>query len=96
MQVFLALQGRRPKEPLKRAFLRITRGSSSQLDWDNAYGGLKPLLDCLVMPSTRNPDGLGLVQDDSPSHMPLPPFVIQESAKPGADTTVVEVFELPV
>lgn len=95
MQVFLALQGRRPKEPLKRAFLRITRGSSSQLDWDNAYGGLKPLLDCLVMPSTRNPDGLGLVQDDSPAHMPLPPFVIQEKAKSGADTTVVEVFELP-
>lgn len=94
LRVFTALKGRRPKEPLTKAFLRITRGSSSELDWDNAYGGLKPLLDCLVMPSKRNPDGLGLIQDDSPSHMPLPPLVIQVKAKPEDSSTVVEIFEL--
>lgn len=50
-------------------------------DWDGLYGGLKPLLDCLVVPSQRNPHGLGIIEDDNPScvlslvarPMPAPP-----------------------
>src|SRR5574337_324500 len=49
MEVLTALRGVRPTEPIRRAFLAVTREcAGGGLDWDNAYGGLKPLLDCLV------------------------------------------------
>lgn len=90
-----ALAGQERLAPLKKAFLVIHREcSGSGLDWDNAYGGLKPLLDCLVSPSTRNPSGLGLIQDDNPSNMPFPPFVRQLSAKRGEGRTTVDIYEL--
>ena len=92
----LASLGRTPREePLQQAFLEAHRYcAGAGLDWDNAYGGLKPLLDCLVSPSPRNPDGLGLVVDDSPVHMPLPPLVRQFKAKPGQGRTELFVFDL--
>lgn len=36
-------------------------------DWDNLYGGFKPLLDCLVMPTKSHPHGLGWIVDDNPA-----------------------------
>lgn len=97
MQVFGALKGRRPARVIERSFLSLTRRCcGTGLDWDNAYGGLKPLLDCLVAPSARNPDGLGLIRDDNPSAMPLPPFVRQESAPRGKGSTLLEIYELPL
>ena len=91
----MALGGRRPAEPLKTSFLVVTRQcAGTGLDWDNAYGGLKPLLDCLVSPSARNPDGLGLIQDDSPAHMPFPPFMRQIPGKKSQSQTLVEIFEV--
>lgn len=94
MRVFVGLGARRPKLPLSVSFLDIERRSSGELDWDNAYGGLKPLLDCLVMPSRRNPDGLGLIQDDSPKHMPLPPFIRQVKAPPGHGSTLLRIYDV--
>lgn len=38
-------------------------------DWDGLYGGLKPVLDCLIPRSARHPHGLGIIQDDSPLHI---------------------------
>lgn len=58
---------RPPGAPLATAYLLVVRKSIKMLDWDNAYGGLKPLLDCLSMPGARNPDGLGWIQDDKPT-----------------------------
>ena len=79
--------------PLERCYLTIERHSSGGgLDWDNAYGGLKPLLDRLVMPSARNPDGLGLIVDDNPRNMPHPPGFTQLKAKPGQGRTVVKIL----
>ncbi|MNN55456.1 hypothetical protein D3C81_1703310 [compost metagenome] len=43
------------------------------------------MLDCLVSPSTRNPDGLGLIEDDSPKFMPEAPRMFQLPAKRGRD-----------
>lgn len=86
--------GRRPSQPIQQAFLVVERQCAGTLDWDNAYGGLKPLLDCLVAPSVRNPDGLGLIADDSPKHMPYPPYVGQSTAKRGAGRTRVLIFDL--
>lgn len=84
-----------PRAPLQRAFLAVTREcAGGGLDWDNAYGGLKPLLDCLVKPSLRNPDGLGVIEDDSPRHMPYPPYLQQLPAKPGNGKTTVKIYAL--
>ena len=80
--------------PIDQALLLIERHSASAgLDWDNAYGGLKPVLDCLVLPSAKNPDGLGLVVDDSPRHMPFPPMVVQLSCARKAGRTRIQIYE---
>jgi hypothetical protein len=80
--------------PLDRCYLQIERHcAGAGLDWDNAYGGLKPLLDCLVAPSARNPDGLGVIRDDSPAHMPYAPSMTQHPAKKGAGRTVVRIYD---
>ncbi len=94
LMVQAALKGFRPEKPIEKAGLIIVRRCSGQLDWDNAYGGLKPMLDCLVTPSTRNPDGLGLILDDNPVAMPYPPFVKQVKAKPGHGSTTVFIYNL--
>lgn len=91
-----AVDCERMELPIKKAFLVIERHcAGGGLDWDNAYGGLKPLLDCLVVPSARNPDGLGIILDDNPKAMPIPPYVKQCQAKPGFGKTVVFIYELP-
>ena len=87
-----AIGGKVPTAPIARSALEIERYCAGRLDWDNAYGGLKPLLDCLVAPSARNPDGLGLIEDDSPKFMPEAPRVFQLPAKRGAGYSVVRIF----
>lgn len=81
-------------EPVERCYLTIERHSAGGgLDWDNAFGGLKPLLDCLVVASAKNPDGLGLIADDNPRNMPFPPGFKQLKAKPGHGRTVVRIYD---
>lgn len=81
--------------PIEKAFLVVTRECcGGGLDWDNIYGGMKPLLDCLVAPSARNPSGLGLIADDNPRNMPYPPFIRQLPAKKNAGRTTLEIYEL--
>lgn len=94
LRVFTALNGRRPAKPLHRAILEVDRYEVGEgLDWDNVYGGLKPILDCLVMPTTKNPFGLGLIVDDSPSHVPLPPFVRQFSSPRNESRTEIRIYD---
>lgn len=83
-----------PPMKLQLCHLQIDRHCAGSLDWDNAYGGLKPLLDCLVAPTARNPDGLGLIRDDGPKFMPTAPEVKQFAAKKGCGKTVVRIFDL--
>ena len=90
--VLEALGGELPAEPIELSSLEVVRYSAGSLDWDNAFGGLKPLLDCLVMPSARNPDGLGLIRDDNPRAMPEAPRMRQLQAKKGQGRTVVRIF----
>lgn len=92
--VLAALQNVKPEQPLEKAALVVTRHCAGGLDWDNAYGGLKPMLDCLVSASMRNPDGLGLIKDDNPVAMPFPPFVRQVKAKRGEGFTEIQIFGL--
>ncbi len=56
-----------PKTPLARCEVYIRRYSTSLPDWDGLYGGCKPLLDCFVVPTKRNPHGLGFIEDDNPA-----------------------------
>ncbi|GJI97018.1 hypothetical protein RugamoR57_37360 [Duganella caerulea] len=88
------LGGVLPAVPLELSDMEIERHSAGLLDWDNVYGGLKPLLDCLVCASDRNPDGLGLIRDDNPKNMPSAPAVTQLPAKRGAGRTVVRIYDL--
>jgi len=90
-----ALKGVRVGRPIERSKLVIIRHSAGVgLDWDNAYGGLKPLLDCLVAPSKRNPSGLALIVDDAPTNMPEAPTMRQEKAKRGEGYTEVLIYSL--
>lgn len=96
MMVKAALKGKAPEAPVGQAFLVVVREcAGGGLDWDNAYGGLKPVLDCLVAPSVRNPDGLGLIVDDNPRNMPYPPFLVQMKAPLGQGKTTIQIYELP-
>lgn len=96
LMVFMAIKARHPDKAIPRSFLHITRRcAGTGLDWDNAYGGLKPLLDCLVKPTKRNPSGLGLIHDDGPKSMPYPPYLAQETAPAGKGSTLVRIYQLP-
>ena len=92
--VLAAIEGKVPMAPIARSALEIERYCAGSLDWDNAYGGLKPLLDCLVVPSARNPDGLGLITDDGPKFMPEAPRVFQLPAKRGAGYAIVRIYAI--
>jgi hypothetical protein len=74
--------------------LYIVRRCAGSMDWDNAIGGMKPILDCMVASSTRNPSGLGIIEDDKPKNMPYPPMMKQLPAKRNAGSTDIYVFEV--
>ncbi|MCC5610891.1 hypothetical protein LC612_30120 [Nostoc sp. CHAB 5834] len=96
-QLVVASSIRGPRRPpLPRPFLCVERYCSGQgLDWDNAYGGLKPVLDCLVRPTSKNPSGLGLIEDDNLKVMPIPPLVTQLPADAKQGRTVIKIYNLP-
>ena len=89
-----AIDGKAPAAPISRSALEIERYCAGSLGWDNAYGGLKPLLDCLVAPSARNPEGLGLIQAESPTFMPEALRMTQFVAKRGAGHAVVRIYSI--
>lgn len=64
-----ALGRRVPAEPWEYARVIVERRSVQIPDWDGLYGGLKPLLDCLVRRTENNPHGVGLIEDDSPTNL---------------------------
>lgn len=61
-----AMKGMVPPEPWPKCRVTVERRSIRLPDWDGLYGGLKPLLDCLVRRTDRNPHGLGVIEDDNP------------------------------
>jgi hypothetical protein len=92
--VLAAIGCKVPAVKIARSELEIERYCAGSLDWDNAYGGLKPLQDCLATPCARNPDGRGLIADDSPKFMPEAPRVFQLPAKRAEGSTVVRIFSV--
>lgn len=88
-----ALGGKLPAAPLEKVYVEVDRYCSGTTDWDNAVGGLKPLLDCLVMQRKSNPDGLGLIRDDKPVVLLAAPRMRQMKASPGKGRTVVRIYD---
>jgi hypothetical protein len=64
-------EGYFPQHPMPRAIVTIERHSCGEPDTDNAVGGVKVLCDCLVQPSARHPNVLGVVVDDHPAFLTL-------------------------
>lgn len=81
-----------PKQPLQQCWIHVTRGNPLPFpDTDGLYGGLKPLLDCLVQQSTRNPLGLGLILDDNPDVV-LQLEAVPEKTKRGEGFTRIRIY----
>ncbi len=78
----------------KKCHVTIERHSAGLPDWDGLYGGLKPLLDCLVVRTDRNPHGLGFIEDDNPNCiMTLTAKPIKCKRKEGKTVVIIEQVE---
>lgn len=75
-------------QPLERAIVTVERFSVQEPDHDGLIGGLKPLIDCLLVRSDRHPHGLGFIVDDSPAHMTLRASHCKSPTLKGQATTV--------
>lgn len=89
----LAAIGHKPSVPIQRCRIEIERHSTRFPDWDGLYGGLKPLLDCLVVARQNNPHGLGIILDDNPEVIRELKAIPVKSTRKGAKT-VVRIFEV--
>lgn len=71
-------------DPIRACQLHVERRSTAVPDIDNAVGGMKPLLDCLVVPTKRNPWGNGVIRNDDQScvmllHVETPRVLVGET-----------------
>lgn len=91
-----ANRGTRPATLITSCSVSVVRYSPSVLpDLDNLYGGLKPLLDCLVQCSRLHPFGLGYVVDDNQACITRLDVEAVDTRKTGkASQTVVTVRPL--
>jgi len=60
-----------PAIVLERCRIGIERQASPALDLDNLVGGVKPLIDALLVASARHPYGLGILRDDASGRLEL-------------------------
>lgn len=81
------------RPPLERCIIHVDRYSSRAPDWDGLYGGLKALIDALVVSSARNPHGLGIIRDDGPEHV-LRLTAQHHPAPPQKGWTRLEIVEV--
>jgi len=80
-------------DALQRCAVLIVRHSAAQVPPDDDNLIAKPILDCLVEPSKRNPYGVGVIKDDSPKYLQ---GVAVLSARCGAKKDKTEVYILPL
>lgn len=57
--------------PFAKAKVSVVRYSVQDPDIDGLIGGLKLMIDTLLVHSDRHKDGLGFITDDGPAHMTL-------------------------
>ncbi len=94
-EVKIALGKHRQAQPFARARVTIERRSTGvQPDYDGLIGGMKSLIDALLLHSDRHPNGQGLITDDSQDRMLLVARSKRVATKAEA-CTVVRIEELP-
>ena len=79
-------------EPMQKCKVTIERHSAGTPDYDGLVGGVKVLLDCLVVCTKKNPHGLGIIRDDNPECMELD--VIAVKCKRNKGKTVIDILEV--
>lgn len=90
------------RTPMEYAEVTVWRRSTREPDVDGLYGSLKQLLD-VIQPEGdlrkvgaklqhANPGGLGLIANDSPSHLIVRPLWIK--SRPSEQHTVIRIREL--
>jgi Holliday junction resolvase RusA-like endonuclease len=81
--VWLAVGARKPKAPLERARLTLTRYSSSEPDYDGLVSSFKPVIDGLIR--------CGVLKDDKYSNIGRSEYRWQKApAKQGKIQVIVE------
>jgi hypothetical protein len=79
-------------QPMRKCRILIERHSSGKPDIDGAWGGAKLLLDTLVVPTRRNPHGLGVIANDDPDCAQIELRTVKTNR--AAQKTVVMIEEL--
>lgn len=80
--------------PMERCRVWVERRSSGMApDHDGLVSSIKPLMDVLVMPSRRNPHGLGIIRDDCPDVVGKP-LVTQVKVPRRDQSTRVRIEEV--
>lgn len=103
-EVRVALGRTRPVAPFARAKVTIERHTSGTPDRDNLVGGMKDLIDCLLVPQvqkTKDPlkpqvlhaFGLSLVADDNPACLTLEAISVR-IARTAPAKTIVTIEEM--
>lgn len=80
--------------PMERCRLVVERRGAKLLDADNLEGGVKPLVDAMLLPGRRHPYGLGWLRDDGPEVV-VAHCVVQRTVPRAERGTWVELVELP-
>jgi hypothetical protein len=75
-------------QPFDRASILVTRYCLQLADPDNLPSSAKCILDSIVVRSTRNPDGIGLIQNDTAAHITLEVRQVKVSKQAEQRTTV--------
>lgn len=90
----LAAESFKSSVPFQMCRIEVDRFSAGTADWDGVMGGLKPLFDCLVKRTDKNPLGLGVIEDDNPSVITTCPIIRQHKSTRKAASTVVTITEI--
>ncbi len=83
----------RPRTPLRRARLTLTRRSSRRPDFDNQTYAFKILIDLLQPDSKRNPGGLGIILNDNFETIGIPDYRWELERRGRVAITVEEITE---
>lgn len=84
-----------PKKPIGACVIMVESRLIQLMDWDNCYGGLKPILDCLVVPTKTSPSGLGIIIDDNPTivrHLSAVQTKVSTKKEEGITISIYEVL----
>lgn len=90
----LGLKFIREHKAFEKCIVVVERHSTKDpkdMDWDNIFTGLKPVLDSLTV---RHKHGNGIIDDDSTRCIVSTPTIIPVKCKKGDEKAVIKVIEV--